>query len=63
VSRWPGQRVHGTIAARPAQVFAEVEAGALLPVPAAYDVPRFARVRVHRDFLLFSELGLSAWRG
>jgi transposase len=47
-----GQRIHGTIAARPAQVFAEREAGALLPVPAAYDVPVFRTCKVHRDFHL-----------
>jgi transposase len=46
-----GMRIHGTIAARPAEVFAEHEAAALLPLPAAaYDVPVFARVKVHRDF-------------
>jgi hypothetical protein len=46
-----GLRVHGTIAARPAEVFAEREAAALLPSPEApYDVPVFARVKVHRDF-------------
>jgi transposase len=46
-----GARIHGTIQARPAQVFAEHEAGALLPLPAAgYDVPVFTRVKVHRDF-------------
>jgi transposase len=46
-----GMRIHGTIAARPAEVFAEHEAGALLPLPgAAYDVPVFAKVKVHRDF-------------
>ena len=28
-----GMRIHGTIAARPAEVFAEHEAGALLPLP------------------------------
>ena len=46
-----GMRVHGTIAARPAEVFAEREAGALLPLSGEpYDVPAFARVKVHRDF-------------
>jgi hypothetical protein len=39
-----------TIAARPAEVFAECEAAALLPVPDPYDVPIFTRVKVHRDF-------------
>ena len=46
-----GLRIHGTIAARPAEVFAEREAAALLLPPAElYDVPVFARVKVHRDF-------------
>src|ERR1700729_3810001 len=45
-----GTRVHGTIQARPAQVFAEHEAGALLPRSLPYDVPVFTRVKVHRDF-------------
>jgi len=46
-----GARIHGTIQARPAEVFAEHEAAVLLPLPAAaYDVPAFARVKVHRDF-------------
>jgi hypothetical protein len=47
-----GQRIHGTIQARPADVFAEHEAGALLGVPAAYDVPVFKSCKVHRDFHL-----------
>jgi Mu transposase-like protein len=46
-----GMRIHGTIAARPAEVFAAGEAAALLPPPdQPYDVPVFARVKVHRDF-------------
>ena len=46
-----GARIHGTIEARPAQVFAEHEASALLPLPTApYDVPVFTTVKVHRDF-------------
>jgi len=45
-----GMRIHGTIAARPAEMFEEVEASCLLPVPVSYDVPRFTRVKVHRDF-------------
>jgi hypothetical protein len=46
-----GMRIHGTIAARPAEVFAAEEAAALLPLPQApYDVPVFTRVKVHRDF-------------
>ncbi|MGH3807710.1 MAG: Mu transposase domain-containing protein [Pseudonocardiaceae bacterium] len=47
-----GLRIHGTIAARPAEVFAGQEAAALLPVPERYDVPIFTRVKVHRDFHL-----------
>jgi transposase len=45
-----GMRIHGTIQARPAEVFAEQEAGALLPLSLPYDVPVFATVKVHRDF-------------
>jgi transposase len=45
-----GMRIHGTIAARPAEVFAEYEAGALLPLSLPYDVPAFTKVKVHRDF-------------
>jgi transposase len=45
-----GMRIHGTIQARPAEVFAAQEAGALLPLPVPYDVPVFAKVKVHRDF-------------
>jgi transposase len=45
-----GLRVHGTIQARPAEVFTEAEASALLGVPAAYDVPVFRSCKVHRDF-------------
>jgi transposase len=47
-----GQRIHGTIQARPAEVFAEHEAPVLLPVPAGYDVPLFRSCKVHRDFHL-----------
>jgi hypothetical protein len=45
-----GMRIHGTTQQRPAEHFAAVEAGCLLPVPAAYDQPVFVRVKVHRDF-------------
>src|SRR5205823_10974657 len=45
-----GMRIHGTIAARPAEVFAGHEAGVLLPLSLPYDVPVFTRVKVHRDF-------------
>jgi transposase len=44
-----GLRLHGTIQARPAEVFAAQEAERLLPLPPAYDVPIFATVKVHRD--------------
>jgi transposase len=47
-----GQRIHGTIQARPAEVFAQHEASALLAVPAPYDVPVFKSCKVHRDFHL-----------
>jgi hypothetical protein len=45
-----GQRIHGTTQARPAEVFAEHEAGVLLAVPPPYDVPIFKTVKVHRDY-------------
>jgi transposase len=45
-----GMRMHGTIQARPAEVFDEQEAPALLAAPPAYDVPIFKRVKVHRDY-------------
>ena len=54
-----GMRIHGTIQARPAEVFAQREAAALLPVPAAYDVPLFSAVKVHRDFHV--EIGRSLY--
>jgi transposase len=45
-----GLRVHGTTFARPAEVFAELEAPALLPRPGTpYDVPVFASPKVARD--------------
>src|SRR6202044_1670345 len=43
-------RIHGTIPARPAEGLAGHGAAVLLPLPVAYDVPVFARVKVHRDF-------------
>ena len=47
---WPGpgaagMRIHGTIQARPADVFAAQEATALLARPAGYDVPLFTAVQ------------------
>ncbi len=45
-----GRRIHGTTAARPVEMFAQLESRCLLPVPAPYDVPIFGRVKVHRDF-------------
>jgi transposase len=44
-----GLRLHGTIQARPAEVFAAQEAERLLPLPEPYDMPIFATVKVHRD--------------
>ncbi len=45
-----GMRIHAATAARPREVFAEHEAAALLPAPEVpYDVPVFAKVKVHRD--------------
>jgi transposase len=51
-ARVAGQRVHGTIQARPAEVFTAHEAGVLLPVPQRYDVPVFKTCKVHRDYHL-----------
>jgi transposase len=45
-----GMRVHGTTARRPAEMFTELEASCLLPVPESYDQPVFSRVKVHRDY-------------
>ncbi len=45
-----GTRIHGTTQQRPAEHFAAVEVGCLLPVPQPYDQPIFTRVKVHRDF-------------
>jgi hypothetical protein len=45
-----GMRIHGTIQARPAEVFAQQEAAVLLPLSLPYDVPVFTKVKVHRDF-------------
>ena len=45
-----GMRIHGTINARPLEVFNDLERVALLPVPPAYDVPLLRSVKVHRDF-------------
>ena len=54
VRRWcsdtAGMRIHGTTCARPLEVFRAEELPALLVVPAAYDVPVFKDVKVHRDF-------------
>jgi hypothetical protein len=54
-----GQRIRGTIQARPTDVFAERESGLLLPVPARYDVPVFKTCKVHRDYHL--EVGTSLY--
>lgn len=46
-----GMRVHGTTRQRPAEVFAQAEAPALLPVPAEpYRVPAWSEAKVQRDF-------------
>ena len=45
-----GMRVHGTTAQRPLEMFTELEASCLLPVPEPYDQPIFTRVKVHRDY-------------
>ncbi len=45
-----GMRIHGTTACRPAEHFATTEAPVLAPVPAGpYDLPHYARPKVHRD--------------
>lgn len=45
-----GMRIHGTTQCRPAELFALDEAPRLLPEPTAvYDLPIYARPRVHRD--------------
>jgi transposase len=45
-----GLRVHGTTQRRPAEVFATEEAHLLLPAPGEpYDLPVYARPKVHRD--------------
>jgi hypothetical protein len=45
-----GMRVHGTIQARPAEVFRVEEQPVLKPAPVAvYDVPIYATAKVHRD--------------
>jgi hypothetical protein len=43
-------RVHGTTARRPVEMFAELEAGCLRPLPKPCDQPVFTRVKVHRDY-------------
>jgi transposase len=46
-----GMRVHGTTRQRPAEVFARVEAAALLPPPGQpYRVPAWSEAKVQRDF-------------
>jgi hypothetical protein len=46
-----GMRVHGTTRKRPAEVFAELEAPALLPAPGEpYRVPAWSDAKVQRDF-------------
>ncbi|MGH3123458.1 MAG: IS21 family transposase [Streptosporangiaceae bacterium] len=46
-----GMRVHGTTRQRPAEVFAQLEAPALLPAPGEpYRVPAWSEAKVQRDF-------------
>jgi transposase len=46
-----GMRVHGTTRQRPAEVFAQLEAAALLPAPEQpYRVPAWSEAKVQRDF-------------
>jgi transposase len=48
--RQAGMRVHGTIQARPLEVFRAEEQALLLPAPAErYDLPTYRRAKVHRD--------------
>jgi len=48
-----GMRAHGTTRQRPAEVFAQVEAPALLPAPdQPYRVPAWSEAKVPRDFHL-----------
>ena len=54
VQRWcldkAGMRIHGTIHARPLEVFRDAEQPLLLPAPSeAYDLPIWRRAKVHRD--------------
>ncbi len=45
-----GLRAHGTIEARPAEVFPAEEAPVLRPAPTSpYDLPRYSTSKVHRD--------------
>ena len=45
-----GQRIHRTTRRRPAEVFAAEEAPRLAPAPVfVYDLPVYARPKVHRD--------------
>jgi hypothetical protein len=45
-----GQRIHGTTQCRPAELFGLEEAPRLAPAPTrAYDLPVYARAKVHRD--------------
>jgi transposase len=46
-----GMRIHGTTRQRPAEVFAQLEAPALLPAPEQpYRVPAWSEAKVQRDF-------------
>jgi transposase len=46
-----GLRIHGSTFCRPIEAFRAEEAGALLSAPLfAFDIPRWSRPKVHRDF-------------
>ena len=45
-----GTRIHGTICARPIEVFTAEEHPKLLAAPGPYDIPVFKAVKVHRDY-------------
>lgn len=49
-ARTAGMRLHGTTAARPLDVFNELERPVMQPVPPRYFVPTFRSVKVHRDY-------------
>ena len=59
-----GMRVHGTIQARPAEVFRVEERPRLAPAPTAvYDVPIYTTAKVHRDHHIEVAKALYSVRG